>query len=186
MSKYSLNKKTGKNYCDELWRILIRMEFDNMCPVCVQRGETSPEKGLNAHHLISRRVFKYRWNLDNGIILCPKHHEFDLEISAHTAPWAIEKWVKDNLPEQYLKWVENRQDLECEGKYKYEEIYHRLEKQYKAKTGEYHMIKRISTYLLSKDKSQIVLARKMQGKSISELATQYGVTDGQMKKFLET
>jgi hypothetical protein len=187
MKKYSLAKKSGKNFCDELWGKLVRLEFEHKCSICNQLGTYNEKDLLNPHHLISRRVYKYRWDVENGLLLCPKHHEFDLHISAHTAPWGVEDWVKEHRPKQYAKWVENRQNIECDTKYKYkyEEIYHRLEEQYKAKTGEYYMIKRISMYLLSKDKAQIVFARKMQGASIAELARKYSVTNGQMKKFLE-
>lgn len=186
MSKYSLNKKSGKNFCDELWAKLVRLEFENKCPICETLGLPVEEDTLlNAHHLISRRVYKYRWDIGNGLLVCPKHHEFCLEISAHTAPWGLEAWMKEHRPEQYERWVTNRGDLGTDGKYKYEEIYYDLENLYKAKTGEYYMIKRINMYLLSKNKSQIIMARKMQDKSIAELAKQYEVSEGVMKKFLD-
>lgn len=162
------------------------MKFNNQCPICLEKEETSPETGLNAHHLISRRVYKYRWDLDNGILLCPKHHEFDLEISAHTAPWAIEEWIKLHMPEKYEIWVRNRQDLDGDGIWKYEEIYHRLEEQHKKQTGEYYMIKRLNMYFLSLHKPEIILAKKMQGVSVSDLAKKYNVSDSVMKKFLGT
>lgn len=184
-NKYSLNKKSGKNFCDELWGKLVRLEFDNKCAICNSLGTYNPEDLLNPHHLISRRVYKYRWDVGNGLLVCPKHHEFDLYISAHTAPWGFENWVKEHRPEQYTLWVHNRQDLEGDGEYKYEEIYYNLEQQHKSKTGEYHMIKRIQMYLLSKNKAQIIMAKKMQGKSIAELATQYNVPSSTMKRFLE-
>jgi predicted restriction endonuclease len=100
MKKYSLPKKSGRNFCDELWRKLIQIEYNNKCPICSHYGIPSENVILNAHHLISRRVFKYRWDTDNGILICPKHHEFDLHISAHTAPWGFEDWVKENLPKK--------------------------------------------------------------------------------------
>ena len=184
MGKYSLKKKTGKNFCDDLWRRMVKIKFNNKCPVCDQLGIVNEEDNLNAHHLISRRVYKYRWDTDNGFLLCPKHHEFDLYISAHTAPWAIEYWIQEHMPEKYKQWVINRKDLTSEGKYKYEEIYHELEKEYKELTGEYFMIKRINMYLLSLHKSEIMVAKNFQSKSVPELAKKYSVTDGVMKKFL--
>ena len=184
MGKYGLNKSSGKNFCDELWVKLVRLNFDNKCPICESLGLPLDDKMLNAHHLISRRVYRYRWDVQNGILICPKHHEFDLVLSAHTAPWAFEEWIKINRPEQYNQWVINRNNLESDGVYKYEEIYHNLEEQYKAKTGQYYMIKRINMYLLSKNKSQIIMAKNMQGKSLKELSLQYDVTESTMKKFL--
>ena len=137
MDKHALAKKRGKNFCDELWGKLVRLEFKNKCPICESFGLPTEDKLLNSHHLISRRVYKYRWDVDNGLLVCPKHHEFDLYISAHTAPWGFEKWVQDNLPIRYVKWVENRKIL-SEGDnpvYKYEEIYHQLEKSSFNSTG---------------------------------------------------
>lgn len=185
-TKYTLAKKTGKNFCDELWAKLVKLEFDKHCPICAEQGLPLEEAMMNAHHLISRRVYKYRWDTDNGITVCPKHHEFDLMLSAHTAPWSFEEWIKINLPEKYAKWVANRIDLQGDGKYKYEEIYHRLEDEYKNKTGEYYKIKRINMYLLSLHKTEIVFAKKMKGSSVADLANKYSVSVPVMKKFLAT
>lgn len=185
-NKYSLPKKSGKKFCDELWMQLIRLEYDNVCPICRSLNLEPNDKMLNAHHLISRRVFKYRWDTNNGILICPKHHEFDLSLSAHTAPWGFEEWMKTYLPEKYGIWVKNRENIASEEnpKYNYEEIYYSLEKKYKQKTGQYFKIKRINMYLLSQHKSQIKMARNLQEESISSLAKKYEVSDGTMKKFL--
>ena len=182
--KYSLPKKSGKNFCDELWRMLVKLEYDNQCPICKSLGIPTEDTILNAHHLISRRVFKYRWDVGNGILICPKHHEFDLHISAHTAPWGFEDWMKANLPEKYTLWVKNRNDIQTEESAVYEDIYYNLEKQYKEKTGNFHMIKRINMYILSKDKAQIVIERQMNNTSIANLALKYEVAESTMKKFL--
>ena len=184
MGKYSLSKKTGKNYCDQLWIKLVKLDHNNICPICKSLGLPPEETMMNAHHLISRRVYKYRWDSNNGILVCPKHHEFDLMLSAHTAPWAFEEWIKTNMPIKYEKWVHNRTNITSDGKYKYEEIYHKLEEEYKTKTGNYFMIKRINMYLLSLHKSENIMAKNFQGKTIPELATKYSVTNNVMKKFL--
>jgi predicted restriction endonuclease len=182
--KYLLSKKSGRNFCDELWGKLVRLECNNQCPICKSLDVSSENVILNAHHLISRRVFKYRWDTNNGILLCPKHHEFDLHISAHTAPWGFEDWMKVNCHDKYNKWVLNRTNIDTEESANYDEIYYKLENQYKEFTGEFHMIKRINMYILSKDKAQIVLSRQMNNLSISDLATQYNVSDATIKKFL--
>ena len=184
MKKYELPKKKGKNFCDELWKKLIHLEYNHECPICKSLGLSSEDTILNAHHLISRRVFKYRWNTDNGILICPKHHEFDLLLSAHTAPWGFEEWMKNNLPEKYATWVKNRNNISSDEKISYDEIYYNLEKQYKEKTGSFYMIKRINMYILSQDKTNIIMERKMNNTSISVLANRYDVPESTMKKFL--
>jgi len=185
MSKYSLSKKTGKNFCDELWTTLVKLEHNNQCPICVSLNLPLEDSMLNAHHLISRRVFKYRWEKDNGILICPKHHEFDLYLSAHTAPWAFDEWVKNNMPEKYNKWVSNRKDLGSDGVFEYEKIYHKLEEQHKAITGSYYKIQRIYMYLLSLHKSEIIFASKMGSATVDQLANKYEVPLSTMKRFLK-
>ncbi len=185
MAKYTLPKKSGRNFCDELWAKLVRLEFKNQCPICASLGLPLDDKMLNAHHLISRRVFKYRWDTDNGILICPKHHEFDLYLSAHTAPWGFEDWMKNNLQYKYDKWVDNRKDLETQETV-YEEIYLKLEEQHKIMTGEYHMIKRLDMYNLHKNKEAIKFSLKMNNTPISKIATLYGVSELILKKFLKS
>ncbi len=184
-NKYLLNKKTGKNFCDELWTLLVKTIYNNKCPICESLGLPLEEKMLNAHHLISRRIHKYRWDTQNGILICPKHHEFDLYLSAHTAPWGFEEWMAKNDPEKYSIWVKNRKELENTEPLYYDEIYLNLENEYKALTGDYFRIKRIGMYLLYQNKDIITLERNINNKSVAELAEKYDVTTGMLEKFLK-
>jgi len=115
LSKSKLRKK-----CDKLWSELVKLQDGNQCVVC------GSEKYLNAHHLISRKVFKYRWKIENGISLCPLHHNFSVELSAHTAPWKFEDWLKENRPEQYRIHLRDRNDI-SNVKTDYDEILAELE-----------------------------------------------------------
>ena len=47
-----------------------------------------------AHHIINRENLMYKYDIDNGITLCLKHHKFDRTISAHNAPFAFLLWLK--------------------------------------------------------------------------------------------
>jgi hypothetical protein len=38
--------------------------------------------------------------LDNGITLCPSHHTFNHEFSAHKAPEAFKWWFEENYPDR--------------------------------------------------------------------------------------
>jgi len=115
ISKSKLRKK-----CDKLWGELVKLRDNNQCVIC------GKEKYLNAHHLISRKVFKHRWKIDNGISLCPLHHNFSVELSAHTAPWAFDEWLRINRPEQYRQHCIDRQDCSSV-KTDYEKILYELE-----------------------------------------------------------
>lgn len=136
-----VSNKSGRNFCDHLWTEVVKIRDCKKCVIC------GDDKYLNAHHLVSRKVFKYRWKIDNGISLCPLHHNFSVELSAHTAPWGLENWLKENRPEQYKTHLNDRNKIE-NIKTNYDEIYHYLENEYKNLTGEYFKIKRIEEYIL--------------------------------------
>ena len=115
ISKAKLRKKS-----DNLWAKLVKLRDGNQCAIC------GNQKYLNAHHLISRKVFKYRWKIENGISLCPVHHNFSVELSAHTAPWAFEEWLRKNGTNQYKQHCIDRQDI-SNVKTDYEKILYELE-----------------------------------------------------------
>ncbi len=137
-----LSKSKGRNFCDQLWALLVKLRDGNKCVIC---GAT---EYINAHHLISRRIFLTRFIVDNGISLCPKCHEYDLSLSAHTAPWNFDEWVKLNKIEQYKIWLENRKIKATGEEINYEEIYKQLEEKHKELTGNYLRLERIDEYLL--------------------------------------
>tara|TARA_R110000824_G_scaffold12226_7_gene53583 strand:+ start:14172 stop:14741 length:570 start_codon:yes stop_codon:yes gene_type:complete len=187
LKKYTkIAAKKGRNFCDELWAIMVKMKYNHRCPICVSNGITDETELANAHHLISRRVFKYRWNTDNGILLCPKHHEFDLLISAHTAPWAFEEWLIANDPDKHGRWSVNRKDIASEGKAVYDVTYFRLEEEYKAITGDYYRLARITPYVLFQNQEQILFASKMSNKSSTDIANDYQITKTAVDKFLKS
>jgi len=79
------SKKTLKKKCDELWSKLIRQRAGNKCEYC---GKSDGK--IDAHHILSRRHFSVRWNLENGVALCRYHHQF----FAHEDPVAFTEWLK--------------------------------------------------------------------------------------------
>ena len=135
-------KSRGRNFCDDLWSILVKHRDGNKCVIC---GVT---EYINSHHLISRRILKTRFSIPNGISLCPSHHEYGLLCSAHTSWWNFDKWVKENRPEQYSIWLENRK-IQTDGEeVDYDKLYKEMEEQYKTSFGSYFRIERIGSYLL--------------------------------------
>jgi len=68
---------------DKEWAIRVKEKFDNSCIVCGKK------EWLNAHHIIPKEFKIARWDLNNGVALCPKHHKFG-RFSAHrNALWFI-------------------------------------------------------------------------------------------------
>lgn len=69
----SISKKVSSKQLDTLWSKKVRELFGHKCAVC----GASP---VQAHHIFTRSYKSTRWNLDNGIALCYRHH-FYLEHS---------------------------------------------------------------------------------------------------------
>ena len=82
---------------DKEWAIKVKLKDNGKCIVC---GAT---QHLNAHHIIPRQLKNTRYDLDNGISLCPKHHRFSFELSAHQNPLAFLTWFKIQYPLRYEK-----------------------------------------------------------------------------------
>ena len=52
------------------------------------------ENFLNAHHHYGKRAESTRWDIDNGICLCPKCHVYSSVFSAHQTPADFCKWIE--------------------------------------------------------------------------------------------
>lgn len=85
---------------DVLWAKAVKLRANNRCEVvmsdgkrCVNMGGKGKGKGLNAHHIIGRSNFNVRWDVENGVALCVKHHVFSIW-SAHKNPfWFLQKML---------------------------------------------------------------------------------------------
>lgn len=91
---YSKTKKIKIDPLDKKWSQFVR-ERDGACEVC---GKI---EYLAAHHFIRRGISNTRYDLDNGITLCPSHHTFNYEFSAHRTPEKFNNWFKKNFPIRY-------------------------------------------------------------------------------------
>jgi len=80
------------------WRKEILARFDNKCAI----HPCDKTKYLNAHHLVPQEFKEFQRCLNNGIALCPSHHELG-KFSAHRNPIWFCKWLSKNHPELY--WI---------------------------------------------------------------------------------
>lgn len=176
-----LSKSKLRNFCDDLWAISVKLRDNNKCVIC---GAT---EYINAHHLISRRIYKTRFMLSNGISVCPKCHEYSLSCSFHTAWWGAETWVKENRPEQYQIWLKNREIYADGEETDYEEIYLELEENYKKITGNYLRIERINNYILFTKAEEIKKLFKECKKPIEILENYktFNITEKNIKDFIK-
>lgn len=94
-------KKTEIKKLDTLWSAIIR--GGGKCEVCGKIGL------LNAHHIIGRRNYNLRWDVRNGVCLCPGCHTFSNR-SAHQDPERFHDWLEENRPEdiEYLRTERNK------------------------------------------------------------------------------
>src|SRR3990167_756101 len=75
---------------DTKWGKLVR-ERDGKCRYC---GGTNY---LAAHHIFGRSRSGTRFVIENGITLCPSHHVFSDDFSAHKTPEKFKKWIKKEI-----------------------------------------------------------------------------------------
>lgn len=72
------------------------MRDGHACQVC--GAESRP----NAHHIFSRSNYSVRWDLANGITLCPAHHTLSSKFSAHKTPEEFHYFLVGYLGEAEL------------------------------------------------------------------------------------
>ena len=113
-SQFKQARKVKKSLVDKKWSLVVRAKTGNKCEYC---GIT---KFLNAHHIISRSNHATRWDLDNGVSLCAKHHLFSYEFSAHKNPVEFIEWIKEYRGEE---WYQNlREKARCKEKVDKDEV----------------------------------------------------------------
>ena len=125
MSKSKLQKnkdnprsKYWQTKSDDLWKKVIREKWRS-CPI-----NDGCKGNLDSHHLIGRANKITRHRIENGILLCSKHHVFDNKLSAHGAPLAFSEWLQKKLPETWDWCSENKHNMQ---KPDYQEAYKDLE-----------------------------------------------------------
>ena len=103
MGRY--NNKAHKD-----WRKAVLEKWDNKCAVC---GATCYDgkkiTPLHAHHLIAWEVEKFRYDINNGIVLCPRHHtKYGHQVSPHNDSSAMFFIIlQDKYPEVW-KWLKEK------------------------------------------------------------------------------
>jgi len=77
----TINNRPTEKQLDNLWREAVILKSGSWCEYLGCRKR----KHLNAHHIYSRSRKSVRWDLENGISLCPEHHSLGND-SAHKSP----------------------------------------------------------------------------------------------------
>jgi hypothetical protein len=90
-------KKRSKKAQDIAWSKEVKVRDGYRCVYC---GST---EYLNAHHIFSRNNLTTRFDLDNGITLCAKHHTFSNEFSAHKTPTEFTYWLEKLKGKEFME-----------------------------------------------------------------------------------
>ena len=107
---------------DRLWSELVR-ERDGCCMYC---GRT---ESLDAHHIIGRANRSTRWDLENGITLCKKHHVFSNEFSAHGTPVKFTHWLEEQKGREWVEALVRKGNETVKfSKHDKEELYEQLQR----------------------------------------------------------
>ena len=103
------NPRSGywRTRADKAWAMAVAERAGQRCELC---GGTPVE----IHHLISRRVSRYRHDLSNGLALCAKCHRLDWQKSAHCSPVVFAQRVREKLPELWA-WVQGARRMMASG-----------------------------------------------------------------------
>ena len=99
VKKAKTERRKLRDQLDKLWAEIVKQRARSVC----EYKTCKKTDYLNSHHIFGRSNLSVRWNLDNGVCLCPGHHTFN-NYSAHKAPiWFIE-WIKK---QRGIEWYEN-------------------------------------------------------------------------------
>lgn len=88
-----------KDFADRLWSLAVRDDWNHRCAVCGAGN-------CDAHHLLPRQHEATRYDLRNGIALCPRHHQFDADISPHQNAAGWMQWLLENHPLRHQWYVD--------------------------------------------------------------------------------
>jgi len=95
-------QKSMKQRCDELWKQAILKRAGGKCERC---GST---KIVQAHHIIPRTKWRLRYDLENGVALCYRHHIAGPD-AAHKDAIGFTEWISSRRDIEYLKTVKDVQ-----------------------------------------------------------------------------
>lgn len=98
----------------KLWSEAVRSRNEFKCEYCKKgRGDIghggNPINKIDAHHFMNRDITDcpLKFDIRNGIGLCPYHHKFSPDESFHMNPVITMEWLQKNRPDSYKFVLEN-------------------------------------------------------------------------------
>jgi hypothetical protein len=96
-------------HCDDLWAEAVKLKAGNLCII-----DRLPAT-LNAHHLIGRSNYKFRWNVLNGVCLSSYRHMLANDLCAHGSTSATKRfasWMANHRTGQWATFLNRMNDTE--------------------------------------------------------------------------
>ena len=95
--KKKRSKKSEQRELDEIWKMKVKQRDSYNCQVCKKKVEGH---NCHAHHILPKGFSRLRWDVNNGITLCYRHHKVG-NYSAHMNAIWFAFWFKTNKPQQF-------------------------------------------------------------------------------------
>jgi hypothetical protein len=95
-------EKKALNKALREWRQRALLRAGHKCEWCGIGG-----KGLNVHHIISRRYKPLIVHDANSMVLCPRCHKFGVGLAAHENPIRVVEWLMSHRMRDYSQLVQH-------------------------------------------------------------------------------
>jgi len=109
--KSKKSKKTETRELDLIWKTKVKERDNHRCQVC---GKKLEPKSCHAHHLLPKHLkgkkTGLRWDIDNGITLCPYHHKFGPYAAHQNAIWFY-GWLNEHKPKELKYCIQKLKEI---------------------------------------------------------------------------
>lgn len=88
-----------RNKKDKEWREAVKKRDNDKCVI----NDNCSTGFIQAHHIIPRENKIFRHDVDNGVCLCPRHHKYSYDLSAHKNSFVFFLWLLEHRQIQFNK-----------------------------------------------------------------------------------
>ena len=78
------------------WRKMVLERDNHMCQICKKQSGGN----MHCHHIIPKQFAEFKYNVDNGIVLCYNHHKIGMYSPHQNAIWFC-NWLIKNKKELF-------------------------------------------------------------------------------------
>lgn len=104
------SKKTIEKEKHKKWREKVLERDNHKCQICKKK-----DGKLDVHHIIPKQFKEVRYDVQNGIVLCFRHHKMG-RFSVHQNAVFFSVWLRVNRRQQYAYVLTKLYELDCDEK----------------------------------------------------------------------